>query len=74
MNCVAEKRRAGTEESDAEFGCKPPQRAPVRRQPVSDGVHRPATWAEVEDAAGGAQQQAETLGVPHDPAGGVEQW
>ena len=59
---AGKERRAGAEERHLRLGNETPQRGPVRL------VLRSARTA-VEDAAGGAVEQAVDLAVPHDPAG-----
>src|SRR3569623_709869 len=62
LGAAREERRAGAEEGRSGFGDEAPQRGPVR---LVLGPGR----ADVEDAAGGAAEEAADLAVPHDPAG-----
>ncbi len=69
LHAVGIKRGAGTEKRDTQFGREPPQRGPVRRLALSVGAMGAASQTAVENAAGGTEQQAGDLDVPHHPAG-----
>ncbi|MHC2279916.1 hypothetical protein ACVME8_006559 [Bradyrhizobium diazoefficiens] len=62
LGAVGEERRARAEEGRFRLRHEAPQRGPVR-------LVLGAAGAAVEDAAGGAAEQAADLRIPHDPAG-----